>query len=84
MADALLDEVLKANQIKAETIQFLTKDNENLKKHIAKIEDKNASLMEHNSILMAKILCFFLVRLFLLIVLVLNLSELLKVNILIV
>lgn len=55
MADALLDEVLKANQIKAETIQFLTKDNENLKKHIAKIEDKNASLMEHNSILMAKL-----------------------------
>jgi len=47
MADALLDEVLKANQIKAE-------ENERLKKYIARIEAEKQALKEHNGILMAK------------------------------
>jgi hypothetical protein len=48
MGDSLLDEVLKANQIKAE-------ENESLKVHIKRIEGEKQALKDHNGILMAKI-----------------------------
>ncbi len=47
MSDSLLNEVLEANQRKAE-------ENEILKTHIARIEAENQALKDHNGILMAK------------------------------
>jgi len=48
MNDALLNEVLEANQTTAA-------ENKSLKEHIARIEAKNQALEEHNGIVMAKI-----------------------------